>query len=79
MLREHSIMSVLNVPIFVDGSHWVVLEVDTVEKTTFAEFEIHSLAIFANILGVSLAKDAARNAADKAASLISDSKSMLRH
>jgi hypothetical protein len=33
--------------------------VDTVEKTTFAEFEVHSLAIFANILGVSLAKDAA--------------------
>ena len=53
-------MSVLNVPIFVDGTHWGVLEVDTVKKTTFAEFEVHSLAIFANILGVSLAKDAAR-------------------
>jgi two-component sensor histidine kinase/putative methionine-R-sulfoxide reductase with GAF domain len=75
VLREHSIVSVLNVPIFVDGTHWGVLEVDTVEKTTFAEFEVHSLAIFANILGVSLAKDAARNAAAKAASLISDSKS----
>ena len=62
-------------PIFVDGTHWGVLEVDTVEKTTFAEFEVHSLAIFANILGVSLAKDAARNAAAKAMSLISDSKS----
>ena len=75
VLREHSIVSVLNVPIFVDGMHFGVLEVDTVEKTTFAEFEVHSLAIFANILGVSLAKDAARNAAAKAASLISDSKS----
>ena len=75
VLREHSIVSVLNVPIFVDGTHWGVLEVDTVEKTTFAEFEVHSLAIFANILGASLAKDAARNAAAKAASLISDSKS----
>ena len=75
VLREHSIVSVLNVPIFVDGTHWGVLEVDTVEKTTFTEFEVHSLAIFANILGVSLAKDAARNAAAKAASLISDSKS----
>src|SRR4029453_8960601 len=72
---EHSIVSVLNVPIFVEGQHCGVLEVDTVEKTTFAEFEVHSLAIFANILGVSLAKDAARNAAAKASSLISDSKS----
>ncbi len=75
VLREHSIVSVLNVPIFVEGTHWGVLEVDTVEKTTFAEFEVHSLAIFANILGMSLAKGAARNAAAKAASLISDSKS----
>jgi two-component sensor histidine kinase/putative methionine-R-sulfoxide reductase with GAF domain len=75
VLREHGIISVLNVPIFVDGRHWGVLEVDTIEKTTFAEFEVHSLSIFANILGVSLAKDAARNAAAKAASLISDSKS----
>jgi two-component sensor histidine kinase len=75
VLREHSIVSVLNVPIFVDGTHWGVLEVDTVEKTTFAEFEILSLAIFANILGVSLAKDAAQIAATKAASLVNDSKS----
>jgi GAF domain-containing protein len=75
VLREHSIVSVLNVPIFVDGTHWGVLEVDTVEKTTFAEFEVLSLAIFANILGVSLAKDAAQIAATKAASLVNDSKS----
>jgi two-component sensor histidine kinase len=75
MLRDHGIVSVLNVPIFVDGTHWGVLEVDTIEKTTFAEFEIHSLAIFANILGVSLAKDAARIAAAKAASLINEGKS----
>src|SRR5436309_139607 len=75
VLREHAIKSVLNVPIFVDGTHWGVLEVDTVEKKTFAEFEVHSLSIFANILGLSLAKDAARNAAAKAATLITDSKS----
>jgi GAF domain-containing protein len=75
VLREHEIVSVLNVPIFVDGGHWGVLEVDTVEKTTFAEFEVHSLSIFANILGMSIAKDAAQNAAAKATSLVSDSKS----
>jgi transcriptional regulator with GAF, ATPase, and Fis domain len=37
VLREHSIVSVLNVPVFVDGTHWGVLEVDTVEKITFTE------------------------------------------
>ena len=60
---------------FVDGTHWGVLEVDTVEKTTFEEFEVHSLSIFANILGMSLAKDVAQAAAAKAASLVTDSKS----
>ena len=43
VLREHGIVSVLNVPIMVDGTHWGVLEVDTVEKTSFDEFETHSL------------------------------------
>jgi two-component sensor histidine kinase len=75
VLREHGIVSVLNVPVFVDGTHWGVLEVDTIEKTTFAEFEVHSLSIFANILGLSLAKDAARSAVAQAASLVTASKS----
>ena len=74
VLREHGIVSVLNVPIFVDGRHWGVLEVDTVEKTIFAEFEVHSLSIFANILGVSIAKDAAQKTAAEAVSLVGDSK-----
>ena len=56
VLREHGIISVLNVPIFVDGKHWGVLEVDTIEKTQFEEFDIHSLSIFANIIGLSLAQ-----------------------
>jgi two-component sensor histidine kinase len=55
VLRDHGIISVLNVPIFVDGKHWGVLEVDTIEKTVFEEFEIHSLSVFANIVGLSLA------------------------
>ena len=75
VLREHGIVSVLNVPIMVDGTHWGVLEVDTVEKTSFGEFETHSLSIFANIIGLSLAKDAARAAAAEAASAITNSRS----
>src|SRR3954462_13978021 len=35
VLREHNIISVLNVPVFVDGKHWGVLEVDATEKTAF--------------------------------------------
>ena len=35
VLREHGIVSVLNVPIMVDGTHWGVLEVDTVEKAGY--------------------------------------------
>ena len=75
VLREHGIVSVLNVPIMVDGTHWGVLEVDTLEKTSFDEFETHSLSIFANIIGLSLAKDAARAAAAEAASAITNSRS----
>jgi two-component sensor histidine kinase len=60
VLRDHGIISVLNVPIFIDGSHWGVLEVDTVEKTAFEEFEVHSLSVFANIIGLSLARRASQ-------------------
>ncbi len=68
VLREHGIVSVLNVPIFIDGSHWGVLEVDTVEKTAFGEFEIHSLSVFADIIGLSLARRASQADALMAAS-----------
>jgi len=67
VLREHGIVSVLNVPIFVDGSHWGVLEVDTEEKTAFDEFDVHSLSIFANIIGLSLAQRLAQAETLKAA------------
>ena len=67
VLREHSIVSVCNVPIFVNGSHWGVLEVDTEEKTSFEDFDVHSLSIFANIIGLSLAQRFAEADAVKAA------------
>jgi two-component sensor histidine kinase/putative methionine-R-sulfoxide reductase with GAF domain len=67
VLRDHGIISVLNVPIFIDGSHWGVLEVDTVEKTAFDEFEVHSLSVFANIIGLSLGSRASQADALKAA------------
>jgi two-component sensor histidine kinase/putative methionine-R-sulfoxide reductase with GAF domain len=56
VLREHGIVSVLNVPITVAGRQWGVLEVDSTKKTEFEDFDIHSLSIFANILGLSIAQ-----------------------
>ena len=67
VLREHNIISVLNVPVFVDGTHWGVLEVDSEEKTEFEEFDVQSLSVFASILGLSLARRLARADALKAA------------
>src|ERR1700754_554451 len=68
VLREHGIISVCNVPILVDGKHWGVLEVDTEEKTSFEDFDIHSLSIFADIIGLSLAHRFAQADALQAAS-----------
>src|SRR3954451_17540275 len=76
VLREHGIVSVCNVPIFVNGSHWGVLEVDTEEKTEFDDFQIHSLSIFANIIGLSLAQ---RFAADDAVQAVSDTSTTKAH
>ncbi len=74
VLREHGIVSVLNVPIFVDGTHWGVLEVDTEEKTLFDEYDTHSLSIFANIIGATLAKNDAKLAVVEATGAVTNSK-----
>ncbi len=66
-LREHGIISVLNVPIVVDEKHWGVLEVDTIEKTEFGEFDIQSLSVFAGIIGLLLARGSAQADTLKAA------------
>jgi two-component sensor histidine kinase len=67
VLREHGIISVLNVPILVDEKHWGVLEVDTIEKTEFGEFDIQSLSVFAGIIGLLLARGSAQADTLKAA------------
>ena len=74
VLREHGIVSVLNVPIFVEGTHWGVLEVDALEKTHFDEYDTHSLSIFANIIGATLAKNDAKIAVVEATGAVTSSK-----
>jgi two-component sensor histidine kinase len=56
LLRDHGLVSVLNVPIMIDGGSWGVLEVDTVRQTTFDEWDVGFLSTLANILGGALAR-----------------------
>ncbi|QRM34458.1 sensor histidine kinase [Microvirga sp. VF16] len=63
-LREHGIVSVLNVPIRIDGRTWGVLEMDAEEPRSFDEDDVTFLTTMANILGVALLR---QETEDKAA------------
>ena len=54
ILREHGIVSALNVPVRIDGRTWGVLEVDADEPRAFDESDVTFLSTMANILGVAL-------------------------
>ena len=54
MLREHGIVSLLNVPIAVDGIVWGVLEVDSDTPRHFGQDDAIFLVTMANILGLAL-------------------------
>lgn len=53
-LREHGIISTLNVPIVVEGVVWGVLAVDSEVQRHFSENEVVFLSAMANILGLAL-------------------------
>jgi two-component sensor histidine kinase len=55
MLRDHGIVSLLNVPIMINGQTWGVLEVDSARPMAFDEWDVSYLSIVANILGACLA------------------------
>ena len=54
VLRDHGIISALNVPIMVDSRTWGVLEVDAGTPRTFYEDDVTFLTTVANILGLAL-------------------------
>jgi two-component sensor histidine kinase len=54
ILREHGIVSVLNVPIRIDGRIWGVLEVDAEDQRSFDEGDVTFLGTMANTLGIAL-------------------------
>jgi two-component sensor histidine kinase len=55
LLREHGIVSLLNVPVMISGSTWGVLEVDSTRPVSFDEWDIGFLSTLANIMGACLA------------------------
>jgi GAF domain-containing protein len=56
LLKDHQIVSLLNVPIMIDGRTWGVLEVDTENRTNFDEVDIEFLGILANVIGTAAAR-----------------------
>ena len=52
-------ISLLNVPIMIDGRTWGVLEIDTEKRTTFDEADIEFLSTLANIVGNAIARQEA--------------------
>jgi two-component system, sensor histidine kinase PdtaS len=82
VLREHGIISLLNVPIAVDGSVWGVLEVDSHTPRHFGQSDALFLLTMANILGLSLnsriAFQRSRQEAVDAAGAVAMQKTLLR-
>ncbi|MBP0444845.1 GAF domain-containing protein [Roseomonas sp. SSH11] len=68
VLRDHGIVSALNVPIQMDGNVWGVLEVDSHVPRHFGPDDVHFLSAMANTLGLALAfRGGTREVADVAA------------
>jgi two-component sensor histidine kinase len=55
LLREHGIVSLLNVPVMINGFTWGVLEIDSTSPTIFDEWDIGFLSVLANVMGTCLA------------------------
>jgi two-component sensor histidine kinase/putative methionine-R-sulfoxide reductase with GAF domain len=70
LLAAHGIVSVVNVPVLVDGQTWGVLEVDAAHPRSFDQIDVGFLTIMASMLGTALQRLAVeRKAAEAAAEL----------
>lgn len=52
LLKDHGIVSVVNVPVMINGETWGVLEVDSSKNESFDQWDISFLSIVANIMGI---------------------------
>lgn len=55
LLRDHGVISVLNVPVMINGETWGVLEVDSSGLVNFDEWDVSFLTVAANVMGVCIA------------------------
>jgi two-component sensor histidine kinase len=55
VLQDHGIVSLLNVPIMINGATWGVLEIDSERPHAFDEWDVSFLGTLANLLGTCLA------------------------
>jgi two-component sensor histidine kinase/putative methionine-R-sulfoxide reductase with GAF domain len=75
VLREHGIVSLLNVPIMMDGRTWGVLEVDSDEPRQFDDDDVCFLIATANVLGSSLLRHETEGRAAEAAAAHAEAQS----
>jgi two-component sensor histidine kinase/putative methionine-R-sulfoxide reductase with GAF domain len=54
LLREHGIISIINVPVLINGATWGVLEADSTQPGSFDQWDVSFLSTVANIMGVCL-------------------------
>ena len=54
VLRDHGIVSALNVPVVIDGVVWGVAEVDSARPRHFGRDDVQFLSALANILGLAM-------------------------
>jgi two-component system, sensor histidine kinase PdtaS len=82
MLRDHDIVSLLNVPVVADGTVWGVLEVDSAEPRHFGQDDVMFLLTMAAILGAAIQHQAVAQktaeAAAQAALALSEQQMLLR-
>jgi two-component sensor histidine kinase/putative methionine-R-sulfoxide reductase with GAF domain len=82
VLQDHGIVSVLNVPVMIDGKTWGVLEVDADQPQTFDDSDVGFLTTLANILGMAIrrheADQRALATADKHARELAHAKVLMR-
>jgi two-component sensor histidine kinase len=70
LLHDHGIVSLVNVPVMINGQTWGVLEVDHTESIEFDDWDLSFLTITANLMGACLAqRDATQKGLDATAEI----------
>jgi two-component sensor histidine kinase len=67
LLRSHDVISLINVPVMIEGRTWGVLEVDSERKQSFDQWDVDFLSTLANMLGSALARQTAEERAIESA------------